>query len=77
MNVEDLNEYVNEESVRGELTREMLGILSDFENKKIDKETKDMLIRSVEQGFHAEDAHSDEQTSKFLRKAVDALLTVV
>jgi len=77
MNVEDLNEFVNEDSVKGELTRELLDILADFKNGRIDKETKDMLVQSVEQGFHAEDAHANEQTSKFLRKAVETLLLVV
>ena len=77
MIVEDLNEFVNEDSVKGELTRELLGILGDFKNGKIDKETKDMLVQSVEQGFKAEENHADEQTSKFLRKAVETLLSVV
>ena len=36
MNVEDLNEYVNEDSVKGKLTRELLEILADFKNGIID-----------------------------------------
>ena len=77
MTVEDLNKYVNEASVRGELTRELLGIHSDYTNGKIDAKTRDELYLSVENGFQAEDTHADEQTSKFIRTAVYALMQVV
>ena len=77
MNVEDLNEYVNEDSVKGELTRELLDILADFKNGRIDIDTKNELVKSVEEGFHAEDAFADEQTAKFLKQAVTVLLGVV
>ena len=77
MNVEDLNEYVNEDSVKGKLTRELLEILADFQNGRIDVEIKNKLIRSVEEGFHAEDAFADEQTSRYLKQAVKMLVGIV
>ena len=77
MIVEDLNEFVNEDSVKGELTRELLDILADFKNGRIDIDAKNELVKSVEEGFKAENAHADEQTAKFLRKAVETLLSVV
>ena len=77
MNVEDLNEYVNEDSVKGKLTRELLEILADFKNGRIDIDTKNDLVKSVEESFHAEDAFADEQTSRFLKQAVTVLLGVV
>jgi len=77
MNIEDLNKYVNEESVRGELTRELLGVHSDYTNGKIDSKVRDELLLSIENGFQAEDTHENEQTAKFLRSAVYALMQVV
>ncbi len=77
MNIEDLNEYVNEQSIRGKLTRELLGVLSDFQSGKIDASTKKDLCDSIEAGFHAEDACVDEQTSKFLRKAVEVVCAIL
>tara|TARA_R100001591_G_scaffold107414_1_gene116336 strand:- start:136 stop:369 length:234 start_codon:yes stop_codon:yes gene_type:complete len=77
MNVEDLNKYVNEDSVRGELTRELLGVLSDYKNDKIDFKTKDDLVKSIHEGFRAEEDFKDEQTARYLKQAVDALLKIV
>ena len=77
MNIEDLNEYVNEQSIRGKLTRELLDVLSDFQSGKIDVSTKKDLCESIEAGFHAEDACVDEQTSKFLRKAVETVCAIL
>tara|TARA_R100000657_G_C4539148_1_gene16335 strand:- start:212 stop:445 length:234 start_codon:yes stop_codon:yes gene_type:complete len=77
MNVEDLNKYVNEESVRGDLTRQLLEVHSDYTNGKINAKIRDQLLLSIESGFKAEDTHADEQTAKFLRSAVYALMQVV
>ena len=77
MNIEDLNEFVNEQSIKGKLTRELLGVLSDFQNGKIDASAKKDLCESIEAGFHAEDACVDEQTSKFLRKAVEVVCAIL
>jgi len=77
MTVEELNRYVNEDSVRGELTRELLEVHSDYTNGKIDAKVRDELLLSIENGFQAEDAHADEQTAKFIRSAVYALMQVV
>ena len=77
MTVEDLNKYVNEDSVRGELTRELLCINSDYTNGKINAKTRDELYASIENGFQAENVHNNEQTAKFIRTAVYALMQVV
>tara|TARA_R100001591_G_scaffold102832_1_gene109930 strand:+ start:848 stop:1081 length:234 start_codon:yes stop_codon:yes gene_type:complete len=77
MNVEDLNKYVNEESVRGDLTRQLLEVHSDYTNGKINAKIRDELLLSIENGFQAEDTHKNEQTAKFLRSAVYALMQVV
>ena len=47
MNIEDLNEYVNEQSIRGKLTRELLDVLSDFQSGKIDVSAKKDLCESI------------------------------
>ena len=77
MSVEYLNKYVNDDSVKGELTRELLGVLSDYKNDKISFKTKDDLVRSIYEGFEAEKDLKDEQNAKFLKQAVDVLLKVV
>jgi hypothetical protein len=55
----------------------LLGIHSDYSNGKINAKTRDELYASIENGFQAENAHDNEQTSKFIRTAVYALMQVV
>ena len=46
-------------------------------NNLIDVNIKKDLCESIEAGFHAEDACVDEQTSKFLRKAVETVCAIL
>ena len=53
-------QYVNEESVRGDLARELLGIISDYESGTISAEDKSELLHEVMASYQASDLARDE-----------------
>ena len=75
--IEDLQKFAKESSVKGALAKELLEVNEDYKKGKIDFKTKDDLVKSIETGYHAEDACADEMTSRFLRQAVTMLLKIV
>lgn len=52
--------YVNEESIRGDLARELLGIISDYESGTISAEDKSELLHEVMASYQASDLARDE-----------------
>ena len=53
-------QYVNEESIRGDLARELLGIMSDYESGTISAEDKSELLHEVMASYQASDLARDE-----------------
>ena len=53
-------QYVNEESIRGDLARELLGIISDYESGTISAEDKSELLHEVMSSYQASDLARDE-----------------
>lgn len=53
-------QYVNEESIRGDLARELLGIISDYESGTISAEDKSELLHEVMASYQASDLARDE-----------------
>ena len=48
-------QYVNEQSIRGDLARELLGIMSDYESGTISAEDKSELLHEVMASYQASD----------------------
>lgn len=71
--MDEIVQYVNEQSIRGDLAREFTGIVSDFQAGTISKEDKDALTQEVLAAFHANGLAEDEVT---LRWAVAAASVV-
>ena len=71
--MDEIVQYVNEQSIRGELAREFAGIVSDYQAGTISKEDKDALAQEVLAAFHANGLAEDEVT---LRWAVAAASVV-
>ena len=71
--MDEIVQYVNEQSIRGELAREFVGIVSDFQAGTISKEDKDALAQEVLAAYHANGLAEDEVT---LRWAVSAASVV-
>jgi len=53
-------QYVNEESIRGDLAHELLGIISDYESGTISAEDKSELLHEVMASYQASDLARDE-----------------
>ena len=67
--MDEILQYINEQSIRGDLAREFAGIVSDFQAGTISKEDKDALAQEVLASYHANGLAEDEVT---LRWAVAA-----
>ena len=55
-----LVQFVNEQSIRGDLARELLGIMSDYESGTISAEDKSELLHEVMASYQASDLAKDE-----------------
>ena len=53
-------QYVNEQSIRGDLARELLGIMSDYESGTISAEDKSELLQEIMASYQASDLARDE-----------------
>lgn len=53
-------QYVNEQSIRGDLARELLGVMSDYESGSINAEDKSELLHEIMASYQASDLARDE-----------------
>ena len=66
MNLDEITQYINEESVRGEIARELSGIISDYQAGTISLDDKNSLIEGVVEAFKVSENASDEVTVRWL-----------
>lgn len=66
MTLEEITQYINEESVRGEIARELSGIISDYQAGTISLDDKNSLIEGVVEAFKVSENASDEVTVRWL-----------
>lgn len=77
MNLDDIVQYINEDSVRGELAREFQGIISDYQAGSISAEEKSDLVNAVVEGFKATNVTSDEDTMRWLHNIATVVVALV
>lgn len=65
MNLDEIVQYINEDSVRGDLAREFQGIIADYQSGAITAEEKAELVEAVLAGFQAAKSTSDEDTMRW------------
>ena len=53
-------QYVNEQSIRGDLARELMGIMSDYESGTISAEDKSELLHEIMASYQASELAKDE-----------------
>lgn len=75
--MDDILKYINEESPRGELARELQGIIADYQSGTISLEDKNDLVNAVVEGFKATKASSDEDTMRWIVSAASVVAAVV
>lgn len=76
-NHDDIIKYINEDSIRGELSKEFMGIISDFNSGEITKEEKDELVEGVKEGFMANESANDEELARWVYNAVSIVCKVI
>lgn len=76
MTLDDLNQYVNEDSVKGELAREFLGVIADYQAGTISKEDKDQLVEQIAQSFQNNRTADDEESVRWIANAVNLVAAI-
>lgn len=76
MTLDDLNQYVNEDSVKGELAREFLGVIADYQAGTISKEDKDQLVEQIAQSFQNNRVADDEESVRWIANAVNLVAAI-
>lgn len=77
MNLDDIVQYINEDTVRGELAREFQEIISDYQSGAISAEDKTDLVNAVVEGFKATKATSDEDTMRWVANIATVVSALV
>ena len=58
--MDEIIQYVNEQSIRGDLAREFAGIISDYQAGSISAQDKEALIKEVLASYQAHGLAEDE-----------------
>lgn len=64
--MDEIQSFLNDDSVKGEIARELNGILSDYESGTLTLEEKNELVESVVQTFKNSNNASDEVTLRWV-----------
>lgn len=77
MNIDEIVQYVNEDSIRGDLARELSGILSDYQAGTISADDKKQLIEEVLATFQANGLAEDEVMWRWAVTAATIAVSIV
>lgn len=75
--MDEIVQYVNEQSIRGDLARELLGIINDYQAGTITKEDKDALVNEILSAYHANGLAEDENTLRWAVQAASIVSSLV
>ena len=76
MTFDELNQYVNEESFKGDLAREFLGVISDYQAGTISLDDKNQLVEQIAQSFQNNRLADDEENVRWLAGVVSLVVSV-
>jgi hypothetical protein len=77
MNLDDIVQYINEDSIRGDLSRELAGIISDYHAGAITVEDKELLVNEVLNAFQAQNLAEDEVMLRWAVSAATLVTSIV
>ena len=77
MNLDEIVQYINEQSIRGDLAREFAGIISDYQAGSITVEDKEALVKEVLASFEAHGLAEDEVMWRWAVSAASIAVSVV
>ena len=75
--MDELTQYVNEESVRGDLARELVGIIADYQAGTISAADKEQLVNGVLASYQAQGLAEDEVMWRWAINAATIAASVV
>jgi len=77
MNLDEIVQYMNEQSIRGDLAREFAGIISDYQAGSISASDKEALIKEVLASFEAHGLAEDEIMWRWAVSAASIAVSIV
>lgn len=66
MTLEEITQYLDEQSVRGDLAREFTSIINDYQAGNISAEDKEQLVSEVIDAYKARGLAVDEQIMRWV-----------
>lgn len=75
--MEEITQYVNEESIRGDLARELVGVISDYQMGTINAQDKEQLVNAILASYQAQGLAEDEVMWRWAISAVTIAASVV
>lgn len=75
--VDELEPYLKEKSIRGDLARELQGILDDYKEGVISASEKEELVEEVFATLEANKKAKDEATRNWAAKVIKLAIKVV
>lgn len=77
MNLDEITQYMNEQSVRGSLAREFAGIISDYQTGAISSQDKEQLVNEILSAYHANGLAEDEVMMRWAVSAASIAVCIV
>lgn len=77
MNLDEIVQYINEQSIRGDLAREFAGIISDYQTGTITAQDKEQLVNEVLSSYQAHGLAEDEVMMRWAVSAATIAVSIV
>lgn len=77
MNLDEIVQYINEQSIRGDLAREFAGIISDYQAGSISANDKEQLVNEILASYQAHGLAQDEVMMRWAVSAASIAVSVV
>lgn len=77
MNLDEIVQYINEQSIRGDLAREFAGIISDYQAGSISASDKEQLVNEILAAYQANGLAEDEVLMRWAVSAAKVAASIV
>lgn len=75
--MDEIAQFINEESIRGDIARELAGIISDYQSGTITSEEKEQLVNSALQVYEENGVAENEVMWRWAISAATVAVSVV
>lgn len=75
--MDEITQYINEDSVRGDLARELMGVVADFKAGTISSQEKEEITNAIVESYKADQLANDEVTLRWAVSAASIVASVV